>query len=186
MGILTYLKSFVKDPDVASVAPSSKYTIEKVCKPVDFTRDLVIIEYGAATGVFARYLLPRLTSGSKLILFETNRQFFNELKEIKDPRVELHLQSVEHVEEVAGADYMGRTDYIISGIPFSFLNAAEKNSILKQSKKMLKEGGYFLAYQTSGHLKKWLYQSLGNVDIDYEWRNLPPMTIYRAKKEKPE
>ncbi|MFW6157285.1 MAG: class I SAM-dependent methyltransferase [Balneolaceae bacterium] len=184
MGTLEYLKNFLKDPDVASVTPSSRYTIRRVCKPISFDEDLIIIEYGAASGVFARYLLPKMTESSRLVLFETNKNFFEQLQDIDDPRVELYMESAEKVEQLTGGAYRGKTDYIISGIPFSFLKGPVKRSILNQSYRMLKEGGSFLAYQTSEHLKKTLQNVFGNVSVSREWRNIPPMTLYRADKIK--
>lgn len=183
MGTLTYLKSFLKDKDVASVTPTSKYCIRKVCRPIDYSRDLKIVEYGAGSGVFSKYLLERLSRGSDLILFETNPTLFSKLKEIDDDRVTLYNESVEQIKELLGGEAGKETvDYIISGIPFSFLEQEQKYAILNQSKFILKEGGRFLAYQTSGHLKVPLRDVFGNVSTGFELRNIPPMTVYEAVK----
>ncbi len=187
---LTYLKSFFKDKDVASVTPTSKYCVEHVCRPIDFSKDLTIVEYGAGAGVFAEYLLGRMTSGSTLIMFETNPRMFEKLKEIDprtgrhDPRVILHNESVERVDEVLDEKYIGKVDVIISGIPFSFLDLPVQKNILKKSKTILRDVGQFLAYQTKGHLKEPLKEIFGNVHAEWEWRNIPPMTVYKAVKEK--
>ena len=182
MSTFTYLKSFIKDKDVASVTPTSKFCIRRVCKPIDFSRCNTILEYGAGTGVFAFYLLQRLTSDSKLILFETNPELFTKLQEINDSRVTLFNESVEWVEQMLGGEMLGKVDYIISGIPFSFLDDENKRNILVQSKKMLRKSGEFLAYQTSGHLKEPLREVFGNVRTEFELLNIPPMTVYQAVK----
>lgn len=186
MSTLTYLKSFFKDKDVASVTPTSRFCIRRVCRPIDFSRDQTIVEYGAGAGVFANYLLPRMTPGSRLILFETNELLFKKLREIDDPRVSLFDQSVEFVTDLLQDELIGKTDYIISGIPFSFLDERSKASVLHQSVELLKEGGKFLAYQTSGHLKEPLRNAFGNLKTGWEWRNIPPMTIYEAEKQQEE
>lgn len=182
---ITYLKNFIKDKDVASVTPSSKLLIRRVCRPIDFSKDIVILEYGAGTGVFADYLLKHLTPDSKLILFETNEEFYEKLKEISDPRIEVYNDSVEHVKTLLKGRYLGEADYIISGIPFSFLDPETKSSILTQAKEMLKDGGKFLAYQTSGHLKDPLRAVFGeeSVGTEMEFLNVPPMVVYEAKKK---
>ena len=182
MSTYTYLKSFFKDKDVASVTPTSKFCMRRVCNPIDFSRDITIVEYGAGSGVFANFLLPKMTSGSKLILFETNDLLFEKLKEIDDSRVSFYDRSVEHVTQLVADEIIGHTDYIISGIPFSFLDDAAKASVLDQSVELLKEGGKFLAYQTSGHLEEPLQEAFGNVKTQWEWRNIPPMTVYEAEK----
>ncbi|HET6528932.1 MAG TPA: methyltransferase domain-containing protein [Balneolaceae bacterium] len=182
MSTLAYLKSFFTDKDVASVTPTSKKCIRHVCAPIDFNRDITLIEYGAGAGVFSEYLLGQMTPDSKLYLFETNKRLFKKLKEIDDSRVTFFDQSVEKVGKLLPDDETSQTDYIISGIPFSFLDDQEKESILNQSYKLLKQGGEFLAYQTSGHLKEPLQKTFGNVHTEWEWRNIPPMTIYESVK----
>lgn len=183
MSTLTYLKSFFKDKDVASVTPTSRFCVHHVCQPIDFSKDITVVEYGAGSGVFSRYLLKNMTPGSKLALFETNDLLFEKLQEIDDPRVSIYQDSVEFVNEVLPDDFIGKTDFIISGIPFSFLDEDTKSSILSQSFTLLRGGGEFLAYQTSGHLEEPLEETFGNVKTDWEWRNIPPMTVYEAVKK---
>lgn len=170
---------------MASVTPTSRFCMAHVCRPINFDRDLTIVEYGAGTGVFANYLLPDLSSGSKMYLFETNPLLFEKLQAIDDSRVFLFDQSVEFVTDLLPDDLIGATDYIISGIPFSFLDGDTRASVLQQSVELLREGGQFLAYQTSGHLKEPLQHAFGNVQTEWEWRNIPPMTVYQAVKERP-
>lgn len=180
---LTYLKSFFKDKDVASVTPTSRWCVRHVCKPIDFSKDITIVEYGAGAGVYADYLLPKMTADSSLIMFETNNRLFKELQKIDDSRVKCYNQSVEYVDEVIGKSLIGEVNYIISGIPFSFLKKSVRVEILKKSKLILKPRGEFLAYQTSGHLEEPLQEVFGNVHTEWEWRNIPPMTVYRVVKE---
>jgi phospholipid N-methyltransferase len=180
MSTWTYLKSFVTDKHVASVTPSSTFCVQHVCEPLNFSTDLTILEYGPGTGVYARYLLDHMTPDSRLIMIEMNKQFVKELRKIDDQRVELHQGSVEHVLEMVDQRTIGEVDAIISGIPFSFLDKPLKKQILADSRKLLKPGGFFLAYQTSKHLEQPLKAAFGNVQTDWEWRNIPPMTIYKA------
>lgn len=179
---ITYLKNFIKDKDVASVTPSSKFCVRKVCKKISFDGDLTIVEFGAGTGVFAKYLLERLSPDSQLILFETNSDFVEKLEEIDDSRVTIYHESVEFVKEILGKEGITAVDYIISGIPFSFLDDETKRSILQQSWELLQEGGKFLAYQTSGHLKDPLRSVFNNLSTKIEFRNVPPMMVYEAVK----
>lgn len=182
-GTITYLKSFFKDKDVASVTPTSRFCVRRVCKPIDFTQDITIVEYGAGSGVFSRYLLQNMTSDSKLAVFETNDILFEKLREIDDSRILFYQESVEFVNTLLPEDWVGNVDFIVSGIPFSFLDDEAKSSVLEQSYKLLRDGGKFLAYQTSGHLKEPLQQTFGNVNTEWEWRNIPPMTIYESIKQ---
>ena len=182
MSTIAYLKSLVNDKNVASVTPSSRYTIRKTLRKVDFSQDITIIEYGPGTGVFAEYLLQKMTRGSKLIMIELNPQFIEILKKIDDPRVSLHQDSAEHVERIALEHGLSQVDYVLSGIPFSFLPPEIKDNILAASVRLIKPGGYFLAYQTSSHLKEALKKHFGSVNTGLELRNIPPMCIYEAPR----
>jgi len=182
MSTYDYLKSLIRDKNVASVTPSSGYTVRKATRKIDFSRDLYIIEYGPGTGVFADHLLSHMTDNSRLIMIELNAAFADKLKENEDPRVSVHEASATEVEAIAGEYGITKADYILSGIPFSFLQDEEKHQILEASHRLLKPGGFFLAYQTSSHLKKPLEQHFSEVHTTYEFRNIPPMCIYEARK----
>jgi phospholipid N-methyltransferase len=182
MSVITYLKSFIQDKDVAAVAPSTRFTINKVCGKIDFDQDLIIFEYGAGTGEFAYPLLERMSADSELVLFETNQRFVNKLEEIDDDRVTVLDKSVENVEKLVSDKYYDRVDYIISGIPFSFLEDETKERVLRESRKLLRDHGKFLAYQTSEHLKRSLLETFGNVDTSRVWLNVPPMVVYESEK----
>lgn len=182
MGTLTYLKTLVRDRNVASITPSSSYTVRKTTKSIDFTKDNIIVEFGPGTGVFSEYLLKRMSSHSRLIMIELNPDFAEMLHGISDKRVSVYNDSAAAIEEILANEGLSEADYILSGIPFSFLDADIKQSILSKSASSLTEDGAFLAYQTSSHLKEYLEQHFGDVKVSYEWRNIPPMCIYEARK----
>jgi len=182
MSTLTYLKTLVRDRNVASITPSSSYTVKKTTQSIDFTKDNVIVEFGPGTGVFSEYLLKHMSPHSRLIMIELNPGFAEILHGITDERVSVYNDSAEAIEDILANEGLSEADYILSGIPFSFLDADIKHSILSKSASFLSEDGAFLAYQTSSHLKKHLEQHFANVKVSYEWRNIPPMCIYEARK----
>jgi phosphatidylethanolamine/phosphatidyl-N-methylethanolamine N-methyltransferase len=182
MGTLTYIRNFMKDRQVASITPTSRYTIERICQHINFGKDLRIVEFGPASGVFTKVLLERLSPGSGIIALETNRNFADTLSELGDERLTVINRSAEKVREVATAKKWDRVDYILSGIPFSFLKKEVKRKILKDSAALLTDKGYFLGYQTSYHLKPYLSEHFSRVDTELEYLNIPPMCIYIAGK----
>ncbi len=184
MSTLSYIKNFLTDKNVASITPSSAACVKHVCKKIDFSRSVIIFEYGPGTGVFSRYLLDHMTPDSKLILIELNTNFADKLREIDDPRVNVFDDSAAEVGEIAKSLGIDNADYIISGIPFSFLEEPDKLDVLKQTYELLKTGGGFLAYQTSGHLKDPIRKIFGKVHTELELLNIPPMLIYEAIKNK--
>ncbi len=182
MGTLSYIKNFLKDPGVASITPTSRYTVDRICRYIDFEKDLRIIEYGPADGVFTKVLLNKCTRGSSLVAIETNDDFVKVLRKIDDARLRVENCSAENVSEIVTSLGWDTVDYILSGIPFSFLGDEVKNNILKQSAKLLHAEGGFLGYQTSSHLKPFLQNHFPEVATEMEYRNIPPMCIYVAKK----
>ncbi|NBC27321.1 MAG: hypothetical protein GVY08_10695 [Bacteroidetes bacterium] len=183
MSKIDFFKTFIKDRDVASVIPTSMRCVKKVCTHIDFTKDFTLVEYGPGNGVFTKFLLEKMTAGSRLILIEANEDFVDDLiQSISDPRVEIHNELAGNVESVLDAKQVGNIDYVLSGIPFSFLNKDRKREVLNATKRILTDGGKFIAYQTSGHLKKPVMEVFGNYDIEMEMLNIPPYLIYDVVK----
>jgi len=179
---LIYIRNLLLDKDIASVTPSSGYCIRRVCKNVDFSRRAVVVEFGPGVGVFTRYLLERLSPDSKLVLIEKNPNFSRALRKRfgDDSRVHIHNAHARMVVELLRESGESHADYIISGIPFSFLPRKEVDHILLRSRSVIRNGGAFLAYQTSRHLLKPLRSHFEQVDTELEVLNIPPMLVYRA------
>lgn len=180
-GTLAFLKSFATDRSVASVTPSSKYCIRDLCTHIDFDTTKTIVEYGGGTGVFTKHFLQEMRPDAHLYVFETNDNFYHEkLKVIDDPRLTVFHESVEDILTLLPKDLVGGVDHVVSGIPFSFFDWEMKIDILEKTQQVLKDEGSFLAYQTSGHLKKPLTEVFNNYTTDFCWMNIPPYFIYEA------
>lgn len=183
MGTLTYIKNFLQDKDVAAIAPSSSFLVRRVCRKMDFSRPLVVVEYGPGNGVFSKYILERLQPDSQLVMIEKNDGFVEELQPLtKDPRVTLVQESVVNVLEVMERLGIEEADYILSGIPFSFLDKPEKDRLIEDTREALAQDGAFLVYQNYNHMEKPLRRHFENVEIEYELINIPPMYAYKATK----
>ena len=181
MSKIDFLKTFIKDKDVASVVPTSKHCVKKVCSNIDFSKDFTLVEYGPGDGVFPKYILKKMSANSRLILIEANEDFVDHLKEtFTDPRVEIYNKLAGEVESVLKPEDVGNIDYVLSGIPFSFLKKERKREVLRATKKILKPTGMFLAYQTSGHLKKPVMEVFGNYETDFVPLNIPPYFVYKV------
>lgn len=182
-GTITFLKSFATDKDVASITPSSKYCVKKLCEKIDFSTTRNIVEYGGGTGVFTKYLLGQMRDDARLFVFETNDNFYRQLIQIDDPRLTVFHRSVEDMMDLLPDEVIGNVDHIISGIPFSFFDWELKINILNKTIDALSPSQSFLAYQTSGHLKKPLMEVFDNYTTTFCWKNIPPYFIYEAVKK---
>jgi phospholipid N-methyltransferase len=187
MDTFTYVRNFLRDKNVASITPTSRVGVKKVCSNIDFNGSHLIVEYGPGTGVFSNYLLKRMRDDSRLILIERNSNFGSFLENtIHDPRVVIFNDSAENVLDTLRSCKESQADYIISGIPFFWLAYDLKNKILFNTYNALKKGGKFLVYQTcfqtDYHLKVHLERFFPEVKTKFELRNIPPMRIYEATK----
>ena len=184
MSTLSYIKNFIKDRDVAAITPSSTFLVKRVCRWMDFTVPNVIVEYGPGTGVFTEYIVSNMTPDSKLILIEGNESFVEKLRERfgHDERVEVYHDRAENVEQVLDASGESDADYVISGIPFSFLDDDVKDELIQRTREILADDGQFLVYQNYNHMEKPLRRHFERVNKEYELLNLPPMYAYQAMK----
>lgn len=181
MSKIDFFKTFIKDKDVASVVPTSLHCVKKVCSNINFEDDFTLVEYGPGDGVFPKYILDKMSDASRMILIEANEDFAAKLKEtFTDSRVEIHNALAGDIESVLKAEDIGKIDYVLSGIPFSFLKKNRKREVLRATKAILKDGGLFLAYQTSGHLKKPVMEVFGNYETDFVPLNIPPYFVYKV------
>ena len=186
MGTLTYIKTLIKDPSVASVTPSSRFAVQRVCSFIDFRRAALVVEYGPGLGVFTEYLLGRMGPQCRLIAIERNRRFSEHLvHRLRDPRLHVVTGSAEEIGDLVDAR---SADYVISGIPFSLLHTRVKERILHGTALVLKEEGRFLTYQAfpppaslDSYLRKPMELHFDLVGTAYELRNLPPLRIYAGR-----
>lgn len=187
MSTLSYVKNLVSDKYIASVTPTSGFGVRRVCGKIDFRRCGVVVEFGPGTGVFTRHLLQNMRSRSKLVLIERNPNFCKVLQSnFRDPRAVILNDCASNLPGILDSLGKLRADYVLSGIPFSFLPLAMRDRILRNSHRALRDGGKFLAYQTfyqpNNHLKNHLGRIFRSVRVEYEMLNLPPLRVYEALK----
>lgn len=184
-GTLSYIKNFLQDQDVAAIAPSSSFLVQRVCKWINFDEDQIIVEYGPGNGVFSEYILDHMTADSTLLLIENNADFVETLEEriADDPRAVVVEDRAENIVDILEAHDLDAADYIVSGIPFSFLDEDTKHDLLARTRDVLSENGKFLVYQNYNHLEDPLRNHFSEVTKEYEPRNIPPtMFAYEAWK----
>ncbi len=192
----SYIINFVKDKNIASVTPTSRFGVKRILNKINFEEDLTIIEYGPGTGVITKALLKKMPKNSKLIAIDTNAAFIKILKkQIKDPRLFLFHDSAENVTSCLKKAAVKSADVVISGIPFSMINPAIAKKVIEKTEQILNNDGRFIAYQCivyqglnkNGGNKKginlYLPDYFKKIDKEAEVFNIPPLWIYEARKE---
>jgi phospholipid N-methyltransferase len=176
-----FLLTFLEDPKVAALTPVSRMGVKRVSQRIDFSRDIILVEYGPGDGVFTSYFLNRMTPGSRLILVETNPKFAEQLRQWDDSRIEVVEDSAEHIEQIMGGE---QVDYVVSGIPFTYFKAERKHTIISGTAQVLKPKGKFLVYQYNPHTRPILKQYFNTLRADFEPFNLFPLFIFEARNDR--
>lgn len=193
---LSYIINFVKDKNIGSVTPTSRFGVKKILSKINFNKNLVVVEYGPGTGVITKALLAKMNKKSKLIALETNGAFYKILKKkIKDPRFYIFHDSAENVATYLEKLDLDSADAIISGIPFSMLKPSVAKKIMEKTSAAINTKGKFLAYQFISYravvkiakrkksISIYLPKYFDKVNKDREILNIPPLWIFEAANE---
>lgn len=181
---LVFLRGFFAHPaQVGSVIPSSRYLAQRLVKAADIGRARMVVELGPGTGGTTRALLHALPDNGRLLAIELSPHFHGWLAErLSDPRVMLRQGSAEQLGELLEALYLPAPDAILSGIPFSTMPADVARRISAGIAQCLAPGGRFVAYQARDCVARFMRSHLGMPTIDWEWRNVPPLRVFRWTK----
>jgi len=175
-----FAKNFLQHPRMlGSFIPSSRFLIRTLLGEMDFDRARVIVEYGPGVGTFTLAMLARMRADATLLAIETNREFVDYLQgSTPDPRLKVIHGSAATVEGALKAHRLGKADYVISGIPFSTLPAAEREAVLHATHAVLKPNGAFLVYQFSPMVLASLRQVFSQVRRGFQPLNMPPAQLF--------
>ncbi len=182
---IAFFKEAIKNIKTSgSVMPSSKFLVKKLLQKIDFTKDLILVEYGAANGVITREILKKMSPNSKLICFEINDVFFANLKKIDDERVVVLHQSAENIESELQKLNIKNVDYCISSLPLTMIPNEICERIILNTKKTLVNDGLFIQYQYSLQYLPHFKESFDaeNIDTKFVLLNFPPAFVYNCKK----
>jgi phospholipid N-methyltransferase len=180
-----FFRGFIKHPVmVGSVIPSSKVLIDKMLAPVDWDNCKLFVEYGPGVGTFTQHILERLAPDAVLLTIDTNADFTHYLSaKVRDSRLRAVTGSAAEVREIMGSFGFEEADYILSGLPFSTLPPGVGATIAEATADALRPGGAFLVYQFSPKVRQFIAPHFDRIDKDFEWRNIPPATLFWAWKE---
>jgi len=177
------LKEFIKDKKVGAVAPTSNHLTQKIITKINFENVSTIVEYGPGNGVITRILLDKMKPDAMLYVFETNNIFFNNLSEIKDKRLVIINDDAENAKNILKNSYqIEKVDYIISTIPFTFIEKRKRKRIIYKSFVLLNEKGMFITYQYSWLIFNLIKKQFKKAQWKLVLLNLPPVFIIEGIK----
>ncbi|MDP8912966.1 MAG: methyltransferase [Pseudomonadota bacterium] len=179
-----FFRGFIKHPVmVGSVIPSSKMLIDKMLDPVDWANTKLFVEYGPGVGTFTQHILERLAPDATLLTIDTNSDFTDYLNgKFTDSRLKAVTGSAADVRKIMAGLGFDYADYILSGLPFSTLPPGIGPKIAEETAAALRPGGAFLVYQFSPKVRQFIAPYFDRIDKGFEWRNIPPATLFWAWK----
>lgn len=177
----SFFEEFIKNwREVGSITPSSKFLVKKMLATVDFKNSELLVELGAGSGIMTREILKQMNKSSKLVVFETNKDFYQELKKIDDERMLVYNHSALKLREYLDEQLV---DCIVSGIPLAVLPQSDKEVLLDLSYESLKKGGLYIQFQYSLESKRDLKKVFDSVEVDFTPLNIPPAFVFSCLKK---
>tara|TARA_B110000263_G_C15175030_1_gene448793 strand:+ start:333 stop:896 length:564 start_codon:yes stop_codon:yes gene_type:complete len=186
MKIIQFIKESLKNlKEVGTIFPSSKSVVKKMIEPINFKKKLIILELGPGSGVITKKLLEKISSDSQLICFETNKKFYQELKQINDEKMILINKSAEKMKSYLKESKIEKVDYIVSSVPLVTLPKETTHKILSLSVEILGKNGKLIQLQYSKLLDNRLKSYYNKIDIQFTARNYLPAFIYTCYNQEP-
>ena len=184
MSATLLFRRFLADPlKVAYVVPSSKGMVKRVLERMDFERGRVFVEFGGGEGCYTRQIARRMSPEAKLLVFELDPHLADHLRHQfrNDPRVLVYQSDAALFRDELHKLDLKHADYVISGIPFSYIDPKTKKAILHSVHDGLTHDGMFIVYQVSMELKGHARMFPG-CEVEYFLANIPPMFILAFHK----
>jgi phosphatidylethanolamine/phosphatidyl-N-methylethanolamine N-methyltransferase len=180
---------------VASVAPSSRYLVRAMLRPLPLEGARVVVELGCGTGVMTRALLKLLPPSATLLAFEINPRFTRYLRMIvSDQRLVLIDASAETVRVQLQRRGVEQVDAVVSSLGLAFMPAPQREAFLGEISSLLDDRGVFTQFHylhglqfQNGRLGRFdiaglLRRHFRSVQRSIVWRNLPPAYVFICRE----
>lgn len=181
------LQMFKNPNNIGAVLPSSRFLAKKIVSNIVYNPNnkIVIVEYGAGTGVFTDEIIKILNYNSKLIVIENNPFFYNLLQKKYQhfSNVSIILDGAENIVNIIDSEGCKKIDYIISGLPFTSLPKSLSHQILEKTSSIMNKNTSFITFQYTNHMKNDFLQYFNIQKNDKVLINIPPAIVYSFSKK---
>jgi phospholipid N-methyltransferase len=176
-----FLCKFIRRPrQIGSIVPSSIFLTRKMLARLPWQEIETVVELGAGTGVFTRFIDRQMKPGCKLLVIEQDLGMRTTLQS-QHP----HFHYGENAAKLCGiiqSHSLPAADCIVSGLPFAVFPRALRKEIMDEVHKALRPGGMFVAFQYSLQMKPMFKEYFTDVKIQFVPLNIPPAFVYFCRK----
>ncbi|WP_196593363.1 class I SAM-dependent methyltransferase [Pectinatus sottacetonis] len=177
-----FLREFFEKPTkIGSIIPSSNFLVRKMLQSLSWDEIDSIVELGAGTGVFTKYIAQHKKKNCAAVIIEQNSLMRQSL-ENHFPKLFFGEQA-ENLSFILQNLGLKKVDCIISSLPFAMFNKKLREQIIYEVMFSLKKGGKFIAFQYSLQMYPSLHEKFSKIKLDFEILNFPPAFIYRCEKK---
>lgn len=178
-----FLKTMLHDHLVGAFAASSRYVIARVLAAFS-PNTKIVIEYGPGDGVATHAVLRSLPADGTLFAIEHNHEFAESLKHaFQDSRVVIEEGDAVVWAAERGEKHPQEADAVISSIPLTFLSKEQRDSLFRNTHRVLRPGGVFVVFHQYSLLALPLLRKYFNhVEWHFEPRNVFPCFVMIARR----
>lgn len=185
---LTLAEEFLADWSVGSVVATTQRCVENICSEINWDQAREIAELGPGNGVFTAHILKNIDAKSKIVCVEKNEHLAQKLCEnMVDDRLQCVNQDAIEFMQKRAVSSQRKLDYIVCGIPLSFINKTDRIQFINSCFKCLSQKGCFILYQSIFTISN--YRFLLKAQPNYNaaklkvfWKNLPPLWVATLSK----
>jgi phosphatidylethanolamine/phosphatidyl-N-methylethanolamine N-methyltransferase len=191
---LAFLAAALRSPaTVGAVTPSSSHLAARLAAVVPRVGEPVVVELGPGTGSVTAAIEYRLAGRGRHVAVEIDLVLAKHLR-AEYPGVEVLVGDAATLEQLLAAHQVPPADAVVSGLPWSLINADAQRVIVDATARSLRPGGSFTTFAyvhaLSMNRARQFRALLGEVFDEVlttrtVWWNLPPAVTYVCRRPHP-
>lgn len=182
MKTVEFLKIAAKDRMVGAFTVSTRFVAKKVAEEIKPDHKF-IVEFGAGNGIITKGLLKKIPADGRIAAIELNKEFMPYLARINDKRLTVISGDALKISRDFSRLGFPKIDAVISGMPLSLFEKRNREELIRNTARGIRNGGVFIVYQyTPFFALPLLKKYFKKVTNKFEPRNLPPYFVMAAEK----
>ncbi|WP_188196708.1 class I SAM-dependent methyltransferase [Nonomuraea sp. SYSU D8015] len=175
---------------LGTIAPSSRALARLAASVVPTQGTPTVVELGAGGGAISDVIATRMPSGGRQLAVEINNDLVRHLSRSR-PWLQVLGGDAAQLTQLLGQAAVDRVDAVVSALPWTFLPAAHRQSILAELQAVLAPDGILSTIIT---LTAWptrscrvfrhqLASTFGHIEVlGPVWAALPPAVVLTCRK----